>query len=88
MKLSKLTPASKIVIKAPRWKDKTILIADWKVGGHNEIHIEAENAAGDRFYPQPMYMSGAKIRTYPTQQHSVRSVFIVPLADLEVLERV
>lgn len=87
MTLGRTTPAQLIEIKAPRWKDKTILIADWKVGTDNEIVITATNKDGNRYYPKSFYMSGDKIKSYPKQSHSVREVFIIPISDLEILER-
>lgn len=86
MKLPRTTHFADIQILAPRWKDKTVLIADWKVGRHNKISITAKRKDGTRFYPEPFYMSGEKLRTYPKQPHSSRFVHIVPLADLEPLE--
>ena len=87
MTLDRLTPAQLIEIKAPRWKDKSILIADWKVGNHNEIVIKATNKDGERYYPQPFYMSGEQIKKYPKQPHSIGEVYIVPLSDMQILER-
>ena len=87
MTLSRTTAAQLIEIKAPRWKDKTILVADWKVGADNEIIIKATNKSGERYYPKSYYMSGEKIKTYPKQPHSIGEVYIVPLQDLELLER-
>ena len=37
MVLSRLTPCQKIEIWQPRLKDRTVLIAKYKVGAHNEI---------------------------------------------------
>jgi len=98
MKLLRNTVCAYFEILAPRWKDKynpeyncpTVLLADWKIGDiHNEIVITAARKSdGERFYPEPFYMSSDKIRTYKTQPHSVRNVYIVPINDLEVLERV
>lgn len=88
MQLPATTQVSLIEILAPRWKDKTVLIADWKVGPHNKIVIKAKKQDGSRYFPEPFYMSGEKLQTYPTQPHATRSVYIVPLDDLEVLEQV
>lgn len=87
MILQKFTPCNKLIIMAPRWRDKTVLLADWKIGAHNEIEITAKRKNGERYYPQPMYISGSKVKTYPTQPHGARKVYIVPLSDLEILER-
>jgi hypothetical protein len=81
------TPANKLLIKAPRWKDRTVLLADWKIGLHNEIVITASRKDGSRYFPESFYMSGEKVKKYPTQPHSSRKVYIVPIDDLEVLTR-
>lgn len=86
-KLGRTTACNVLTILAPRWKDRTVLLADWKIGLHNEIRITASRKDGSLFFPQPFYMSGEKVKTYPTQQHSQRRVYIVPIDDLEVLER-
>lgn len=87
MKLPKTTGCNVFTILAPRWKDRTVLLADWKIGTHNQIDITSARQDGVRFFPEPFYMSGDKIRSYPSQPHSQRKVYIVPLDDLEVLER-
>jgi hypothetical protein len=87
MKLTRLTVANKLEILAPRWKDRTVLLADWKIGQHNEINITCVNKDGERYFPQPFYMSGEKIKSYPAQPHSTRKVYTVPINDLETLER-
>lgn len=91
MKLSRFTPANKIEIKSPIWHDRTIGIATFKIGQHNEVHITAKAANGERIYPSPLYISGENARKYPTQ--AVRSnpkikLHIIPINELEPLERV
>lgn len=91
MKLSRLTPASKIEIKAPIWNTRSIGVATFKIGTHNEIHIKATGKDGQRLYPAPLYISGEKARQYPVEP--VRSnpnikLHIIPINELEPLERV
>jgi len=87
MKIARTTPLNKFDILAPRWKDRTVLLADWKIGQHNEINITCVNKNGERYFPEPFYMSGEKIKTYTAQPHGDRKVYSVPIKDLEVLER-
>lgn len=72
---------NRIRILEPRWKDRTLLIADWKIGADNQIVVENKN------YPQPFYASGEKLKTYPIQMIQTKSgsnapMRIVPLAEL------
>ena len=90
MKLSRFTPANKIEIKAPIWNTQEIGIATFRVGHHNEIHILKTDKDGKRLHPLPLYMSGADIKTHPIEpvksNHNIK-LYIVPISELEVLER-
>lgn len=91
MKLSRFTPCQLISIKVPVWGGRKVGIATFRVGTHNEIRIETKNKEGEAIYPQPFYISGEDIRKYPIEP--VRSnpnvkLYIVPINDLEVLERI
>lgn len=74
-----------ITIFEPRWKDKTVLIADWKIGPENDIEITCMNG-DNRRYPQPFHASGEWLRQYPTEQKPYGTMRIVPLDKL--LEKV
>lgn len=60
---------NRIEIFAPRWKDRKLLIAEWKVGDQNEIVITATKKDGTPFYPNPIRVSGEKLRSYPVVAH-------------------
>lgn len=91
MKLNRTTPANLFKIKTPIWGGRKVGLATYKIGQHNEIRIEKRNAEGDLLYPQPLYISGEKVKNYPIQ--AVKSnpnikLYIIPINDLETLERV
>ena len=87
MKLSRTTPCSLIKIKSPRWKQRVIGIASFRIRQHNAIQIEARDKDGFKYYPETYYMSGSKIMTYKTQElPSGVKLYLVPIKDLEVLE--
>lgn len=90
MKLSKLTPCNDIPILSPRWKDRKVLIAKWKVGTHNKIYFTAAKKDGTKFYPNDYYMSGKDIATYPLIKHGHGEMYEIPLDVVldERLERV
>lgn len=90
MQLSRTTPAQLFNIKVPVWGGRKVGLASYKVGQHNSIEIMVTDKDGNRIYPQPMYISGEKVRTYPIEP--VRSnpnikLYIVPINELEPLER-
>lgn len=88
MKLDRTTPCSKIEIKAPRWKQRIVGIASFRVGEHNEIEILATDKKGERYYPDTYYASGATIRACETQKlPSGVLLYLVPISSLETLER-
>lgn len=79
---------NRIVIFAPRWKDKTVLIANWKIGVENEIEITAQHADGTRYFPEPFRVTGAWLAQFPVVQHkhgAMREVPLERLTDEEVI---
>lgn len=82
MILSKMTPANKIVIWQPRYKDKCILIAKYKVGTHNEITFTKA-----KHLPDTYYLSGETIRKYPLETNGKIACYAVHVDELETLER-
>ena len=90
MRLSRLTPASVFTIKTPVWGGRSVGLADYKIGRHNEIRITYTDKDGRPYFPYPLYVSGEVARSYPLKP--VRSnpnikLRIVPISELEVLER-
>ena len=70
-----------IKIKEPRWHDRTVLIAGWKIGNTNQIVIDNHN------FNDYYYMSGEKIRSYPTHIMKTKTgadatMYVVPLDDM------
>lgn len=90
MKLPHTTPVSKFEIRVPVWGGRKVGLASHKVGQHNSIEILVEDKDGNRIYPHAMYMAGEKLRTYPTEpvrRNPHIKLYIVPISDLEPLER-
>lgn len=88
MKLPKLTPVNLIEIKRPRWKQRTVGIASFRVGTHNQIEILATGKDGTRYYPNSLYMSGEDIIKHETQDlDSGVKLYLVPISELVTLER-
>lgn len=89
MKLPRMTPCSKIEIRMPRWKDRVVGIASYRIGEHNEIDITAVGKDGNRYYPETLYASRQMITSQPKQKlPSGVLLYLVPINKLEVLERV
>lgn len=73
---------------APRWKQRVVGIASYKVQTHNAIDIMKTDKDGKRYFPYTLYGSGELIRSCPTQELSQGvKLFLVPIDQLEVLER-
>ena len=88
MILDRLTPCAKIEIKMPRWKQRVVGIANFRVKQHNEINITAKRKDGSLYYPEPLYATGDQIRAYETQTlPSGVKLYLVPINSLETLER-
>ena len=82
MKLSRTTLCSKIDILAPRWHDRVVLIAKYKVSTHNEVVFTKAKSL-----PGTYYLSAETIRKYPLETNGKIECYAVPLHELEVLER-
>lgn len=90
MKLSRFTPAQKFDIKTPIYNGRMVGLATYKVGQHNEINILTKGKDGNRYYPQPLYISGAdarKCEVQPVKSNPNVKLYIVPINKMEVLER-
>lgn len=71
-----------IPIIAPRWHDRTVLVADWKLGKENMIRINHAS------FPSSFYITGEKARTYPVETKKTKggqsfNVRVIPINDLE-----
>lgn len=82
MLVRRTTPLQLIEIWQPRYKDRKVLIAKYKVRNMNKIvFTKAKHLAGQAFY-----MSGEKIQSYPIDSNGKIACYAVPLDDLEALE--
>lgn len=92
MKLSRFQhDVSKIDIKAPIWGSWSIGIATYKIANHNEINILTKDKDGNRLYPQSMYISKLNAKKYPIEpvpSHPSVKLRIIPINDLEELEKI
>lgn len=82
-RLDRLTACSTIEIWQPRWKDKKVLIAKYKVATHNQIKFTKTKSLPDTYY-----LSGATIQSYPLSTNGRIECYEVPMSELKLLERV
>lgn len=88
MVLSRTTPANVFNIKKPMWNGRKVGLASFRLGTHNQVNILAKNKTGELLYPEPLYVSGEKARTYDTMiLPSGVVLYLVTISDLEPLER-
>lgn len=87
MKLSPNAVASRMTIYSPRWHDRVVLIATFRVGEHNIIEMPraSKNWVGE------WYVSGEDVRQSPkeklkTKQGRLMDMYAVPLDKLVVYE--
>lgn len=72
----------------PRWKQRVVGIASYRVKNHNAIDIMATDKEGKRYYPDTYYASGKMIKSCETQNLDDGTVlYLVPISKLEPLER-
>jgi hypothetical protein len=82
MTLSRYTPAQNFTIFQPRWRDRTVLLAVYKVGTHNCIRFTKAPSMDGEYY-----ISGEEVRKHPKQTNGTIDCYCVPLNKLELLER-
>lgn len=80
-----------IVIFAPRWHDRKLLVADWKIGEKNMIEVTARNKNGDLHFPRKFFGLGADLKKYPledipTKNGQTAKMRVIPIDDLETVE--
>lgn len=83
MTVSRVTAFNKIEIWQPRWKDRKVLLATFKVKQDNiVVFTKAPSLKGE------FYISGETARKYPVETNGTIGCFAVPLSEFEVVERV
>lgn len=89
MLLPRTTLCNLIEIQKPRWKERVVGIATFRVGQHNAIEILAKGKDGKRYYPETFYASGDMIKQCEVQDLTTGGVrlYLVPINKLEPLER-
>lgn len=93
MVLGRTTVCSLFKIRSVRWKKRCIGLANYRIGTHNEIHILQVGKDGERYFPDTYYISKAKIEKgvkageYEVDNRKGVYLIIVPINDLEILER-
>lgn len=71
-----------ISIWEPRWRDRTVLIADHRLQDHNQVTIEHKE------FPHPYYLSGRVARRFPVEQMATKKggfidVRVIPITELQ-----
>lgn len=84
MILDPKTPLNLIEIWAPRWRDRVVLVAPWKVGNHNKVVFTRAKSM-----PGEYYLSGKTIRDCKLDMsgNGKSSMYAVPIDKLEKLEK-
>jgi hypothetical protein len=79
-----MTPVNIIQIWQPRYKDRKVLIAKYKVGQMNQIEFtKAKHLEGMKFR-----MSGAEIQKHPVEDNGKIACYAVPMDELKRHEEI
>lgn len=81
MILSKNAPRGYFEIWQPRWKDRVVLLATYKVSHHNEIRFTKAPTL-----PGSYYVSGDVAKNCPVETNGTISCYAVPMTKIEPLE--
>lgn len=82
MKLPKYTQFKCFDIWQPRFHDRTVLLADYKVGEHNKIIFTKAPSMGT----EPYYVSGTTVKKCKKESNGKINCYVVPVSELEPLE--
>jgi hypothetical protein len=69
-----------IEIWQPRWKDRTVLIAKYKVQSQNQIIFTKAKTLQDKEY----YISADELKKYPIENNGKIDCYVVPLDKLNI----
>jgi hypothetical protein len=89
MRLPKGTLYRTIEIREPIWGSRSVGIASHKIGDHNVVKITKTDVSGDLVYGHNYYVSGDKLRSYPTEPARGNKnviLHVIPIDDMEVIE--
>lgn len=73
-------------IKMPRWKQRVVGLAAYRVSDHNKVDIMAAGKDGERYYPDTYYISGEEVRKCEKQMlPQGLELYLVPINKLQIL---
>ncbi len=73
-------------IRAPIWKTRSVGIAEYALrNDFTDVFIEYRDKNEKLLYPYHYRMKTTRIRTYPTKYTHGVLLYIVPIADLDVI---
>lgn len=84
MQISTNQSLNLIEIWQPRYRDRVVLIAKYKVGTGNEIRFTKAKHLLEKHF----YITGEDIKKCPLETNGTISCYAVPLDDLTLFERV
>ena len=76
---------TRIQIREPIWKTRSIGIAEHKIRDVIEVEILYQNQFGERLWPDVYYINRNQALQYPVQDWRGIRLRIIPIADLEML---
>lgn len=89
--LPRTTVCTLFEIKMPRWKERTVGLALHRVTKHNEVRIlYRRKSDGQLTYPDNYYFDGDLLKGLDYEVQAIKgiNIVLVPIKDLEILERI
>lgn len=88
---TKTNNVAKFSIKFPRWIDKTVGLAEYRLKDSNEVEILYEDVNGVRLFPHKYTITKNKAMSFPTQivgeEYKVK-VRLIPISELTIEESI
>lgn len=82
MKLPRLTPAQTFDIRERRYRDNTVLLANYKIGSHNLVTFTKDSTLKGQTY----YVDGKTAMKYPVESNGKIAVRSVPMDEFQLYE--
>lgn len=84
--MDRFTQFRTLYVQEPRWHDKRVLLADYKLGKYNKVIITQLDKDGNKYFPDPLYISGPNAKKYPKQTNGTIDCRAVPIDAFKILE--
>jgi hypothetical protein len=75
-----------IHIREPKWKDRSVGLAESKLEPLTEVSIDYKNIAGEKVFPHLYGIEKERALTYPSQIIKGTRLRLIPISELDIIK--